>query len=135
MFANDHEKYVRIFFENPDVAVYGTEVVIAEIVRVMQGMKMIPSVVSAKIVFDKMNLRDRATEVAKAQAGLNQVLRDVDAPPLTRNEIEYFASLSRSDLANLYWGVDGDAINEFAVRYRRASREHGYVIPPRPSRP
>ena len=135
MFANDHEKYVRIFFENPDVAVYGTEPVIAAIVEVMQGMRMIPSIVSAKIVFDKMNLRDRAIEVAKAQAGLNQVLRDVDAPPLTRNEIEYFASLSRSDLGNLYWGVDGDAINEFAVRYRRASREQGYVIPPRPSRP
>ena len=135
MFANDHEKYVRIFFENPDVAVYGTEPVIAAIVEVMQGMRMLPSIVSAKIVFDKMNLRDRDIEVARAQAGLNQVVRDIDAPPLTRGEIEYFASLSKPSLANLYWGVDGDAINEFAVRYRRASREQGYVIPPRPSRP
>ena len=127
MFANDHEKYVRIFFENPDNAVYGTEAVIAEVVRVMQGMKMLPSVVSARIVFDAMDLRDRATEVKRAQAAFEATVAEVASKPFARNELDYFSSLSRQDLHDQYFANGG--YNDFRVRYDAACKQFGFVPP------
>lgn len=74
---------------------------------------------------------DRAEAVSAAQTNLDKVLSEVDAEPLTRDELELFGSLSQRELSHRYYGPDGDAICEFAVRYRKASREFGYVIPPK----
>jgi hypothetical protein len=104
----------------------------------------LPSVTAAKIAFDRLvangvivrtdgrtDADDRAEAVAAAQANFEKTVAAVDAPPLTRNELEYFGSLGQRELSRLYYGEDGDALCEFAVRYNRASREFGLIIPPR----
>jgi len=104
----------------------------------------LPTTTTAKIVFDRLvangtiprtdgkTERDDLREnVAKAQANLDAAVAKVDAPPLTRDELNYFSSLSQRELSCLYYGEDGGAINEFAVRYRKAHREHGFVLPSR----
>jgi hypothetical protein len=101
----------------------------------------LPTTVAAGICFNRMvtngQLRrtdglteqdDNAAAVAAAEANLDKVLVGVDAPPLSRGELEYFSGLSQRELSALYYG-DGDALNEFAVRYRKASREFGFVLP------
>jgi hypothetical protein len=74
---------------------------------------------------------DRAQAVAAAQANLSAVIAEVDAEPLSKDELSYFGSLSQRELSQLYYGEDGDAVNEFAIRYRRAAREHMFRIPER----
>jgi hypothetical protein len=108
-------------------------------------LSSLPTATTAKIAFNKLvadgklqrtdgrsEQDDRAEAVAAAQANLNQVVAEVEAAPLSKSELEYFGSLSQRELSRLYFGEDGDALNEFAVRYRRANREHGFVLrPPR----
>jgi hypothetical protein len=102
----------------------------------------LPTQVAASIAFDRLvangSLRrtdgkskadDRAEAVSAAQANLSAVIAEVDAEPLSKGELEYFGSLSQRELSKLYWGEDGDAVNEFAVRYRKSSREFGFQIP------
>jgi transcriptional regulator GlxA family with amidase domain len=72
---------------------------------------------------------DRVQLVAAAQANLDKVVAEIDAEPLTPSELAYFGSLSQRELSRLFYGEDGDAVCEFAVRYRKASREFGFQIP------
>jgi hypothetical protein len=69
---------------------------------------------------------------AEAQRRYDAAAAEADRLPLTRQELDEFASLSKSDLARLYWGADGEASDYFSIRYRAASRQHGFVIPPKP---
>jgi len=109
---------------------------------VVDAMQL-PSTTAAKIAFDRLvadgtlqrtdgrTERDDARQaVAAAEASLTATVAKVDAPPLTRDELELFGSLSHQDLANRYW--DNDGFNEFRVRYDRAVREFGYRVPARP---
>jgi hypothetical protein len=107
-------------------------------------LSSLPTTTTAKIVFDRLVANgsiprtdrkterdDRAEAVAVAQANLDKAVAEVDSKPLSRSELEYFGSLSQRELSRLYYGEDGDAINEFAVRYRKAHREHSFILPPR----
>ena len=131
----DYKKFAADFFRHEDNSIYGRAEVVAAVAQLMSDAKMIPSIVSARVAFDAMQLRTPELEATRARAAINQVARELDAEPLTRSECEEFASLSRADLAKLYWGDDNSGVNAFAIRYRKGCREHGFVIPPRPSRP
>lgn len=102
----------------------------------------LPTVTAAKITFDRLvasgalkrtdgksDHDDHVAAVTAAQANLNKVVAEVDARPLTRDELSYFGSLSQRELSKLYWGDSGDGMTEFAVRYRKASREFGFALP------
>ena len=100
-------------------------------------LQSLPTQVAARLAFDRLVANgsiqrtdgktvddDRLEAVTAAQANLNAVVAEIDAEPLSREELAYFSSLSQRELYQLYYGEDGTAINEFAVRYRRAAREH-----------
>jgi hypothetical protein len=112
------------------------------LVNAMQSS--LPTQVAASIAFDRLVANgslqrtdgktindDRLEAVSAAQANLSAVIAEVDAEPLSKDELAYFASLSQRELSQLYYGEDGDAVNEFAIRYRRAAREHMFRIPER----
>lgn len=103
----------------------------------------LPTVTAARIAFERLvangtlqrtdgksEAHDRAQVVATAQSNLNKVVAEIDAPPLARNELEFFLSLSNRDLSDRYWGNDG--YNDFKIRYDRAVREHMFRVPARP---
>lgn len=103
----------------------------------------LPTVTAARIAFDRLvssgelQRTDGRTErddlhenVAHAEANFNNTVAKVAAAPLTKSELELFASLSNKDLVDRYWEHDGN--NEFRVRYDRAVREHFFRIPARP---
>ena len=108
--------------------------------EVANGMKdMLPTVTAASIAFDRLVVRrtdgkteadDRAEAHEMAKRGMEATIAMVSLEPLTASEVEYFASLSQFELSKLYWGPDNDGLTGFAVRYRKAAAELGYVIPP-----
>src|ERR1700741_3207499 len=74
-------------------------------------MSSLPTVTAAQIMFDKLvadctiqrtdgrsEQDDRAEALAAAEANLEKAVAKVDAPPLTRAELELFASLSNREL-------------------------------------
>jgi hypothetical protein len=104
----------------------------------------LPTVVSARLAFDRLvangtlqrtdgksDRDDAQANVSRAQKHLDETIAKVDATPLTPSELEYFGSLSQRELSKLFYGPDGDAVCEFAVRYRKAVREFGFVVPPK----
>jgi hypothetical protein len=98
-------------------------------------------VTTAKLIRERKLIRtdgktdadDRLEAIAVAEANLKVVIGEVDATPLSREELGYFSSLSQRELSQLYYGEDGSALNEFAIRYRRANREFMFQIPSRPA--
>lgn len=74
---------------------------------------------------------DAQAAVAAANANLEKVIRDADAPPLTKAEIEEIQAMNPADLARKYWENDGYSV--FATRYRKAAREWQFPIPPKPT--
>jgi|HubBroStandDraft_2_1064218.scaffolds.fasta_scaffold02321_3 hypothetical protein len=107
-------------------------------------LSSLPTTVAAGIAFNRLvangqlvrtdgksEADDRLEAVTAARANLDQVVAEVDAAPLSAAELAYFGSLSQRELSQLYFGEDGTAINEFAIRYRRAAREHMFRIPER----
>jgi hypothetical protein len=85
---------------------------------------------------DGRTARDDARDVrAAAQRSYDAAAKEADRPPLTREELDEFSRLSMADLQRLYYGEDGKATDFFSVRYRKASREHGFRIPPPPTPP
>ncbi len=104
----------------------------------------LPTTVAAGIAFNRLvadgkiertdgksEADDRVEAMAAAQANLDSVIAEVDARPLTKDELDYFGSLGQRELSRLYFGPEGDAVCEFAVRYNRACRDFGFVPPPR----
>ena len=82
---------------------------------------------------DGRTSKDDQREIrAEAQRSYDAAAAEADRVPLTRQELDEFASLSKVDLARRYWGSDGEASDYFSIRYRKASRECAFVIPPRP---
>jgi hypothetical protein len=139
-----YENAAQLYFkQNPrDFEKYFSPTLLATVVAEMQSS--LPSVVAARLAFQRLvaNGRlqrtdgkthddDRAEARAAAQANIDKVAEEVDAPPLTAAELDHFASLSQQELSRLYYGEDDDAINDFAVRYRKANREHMFRIPER----
>ena len=137
-----YEKAAEQFFrQNPkSFEKYFSPNLLQTVVGAMQSS--LPTATAAKIAFNKLvddgkllrtdgrsDADDRAEAVAAAQANLNQVVAEVDAAPLTRSELDYFSSLSQRELSRLYYGPEGDALNEFALRYRKSVREFGFVLP------
>jgi hypothetical protein len=121
---------------------YFSPTLLNTLVNAMQSS--LPTQVAASIAFDRLvangqlvrtdsktDADDRLEAVTAARANLDQVVAEVDSAPLTPSELEYFGSLSQRELSQLYYGEDGDAVNEFAIRYRRAAREHMFRIPER----
>jgi hypothetical protein len=76
--------------------------------------------------------KDQRAAITAAQKNLDAVIAEAAAPPITRDEELYVASLGFADLQRQYWGPDNDGINTFAVRYNKLARERGYRIPERP---
>ena len=76
----------------------------------------------------------RTFEDDKQQA-LQKITAQIDAPDLTRSEVEYFQELSARDLETLYWADGG--YNRFAVRYNKAvkTKPYGLIfqVPGRPA--
>jgi hypothetical protein len=121
---------------------YFSPTLLNTLVAAMQSS--LPTQVAASIAFDRLVANgslqrtdgktvddDRLEAVSAAQANLNAVIAEVDAEPLSKDELAYFASLSQRELSQLYWGEDGRALDEFSIRYRRAAREHMFRIPER----
>ena len=82
---------------------------------------------------DGRTAKDDARDArAEAQRSYAAAAAEADRVPLTRQELNEFASLSKNDLALKYWGSDGEASDFFAIRHRAASRQYGFVIPPKP---
>jgi hypothetical protein len=133
----------KFFKQNPRLCEkYLAPNLLETVVNAMQHS--LPTVTAARIAVDKLiregklvrtdgrtDADDRVKAVTVAQANLDKVVAEVDSNPLSRSELEHFGSLSQRELSRLYYGEDGDAVNEFAVRYRKANREHGFVLPPR----
>ena len=74
---------------------------------------------------------DRQQDIQNAQANLDKALAEAYSQPITVEFEEYCASLDPRTLSRLYYGEDDDAINEFAIKYRRLANERGYRIPER----
>jgi hypothetical protein len=121
---------------------YYSPTLLATVVAEMQSS--LPSVVAARLAFQRLVANgqlqrtdgkseddDRAEAKAAAQANLDSVVAEIDSAPLSREELNYFGSLNQRELSRLYYGPDGDAVCEFAIRYNRACREFGFVAPPR----
>jgi hypothetical protein len=70
---------------------------------------------------------------AEAQRNFDAAVKDADRLPLTRTELDEFGRLSQAELQAKYWGEDGQASDFFSIRYRKASREQGFRIPPKPA--
>jgi hypothetical protein len=70
---------------------------------------------------------------AEAERTFDDAVKDADRLPLTRTELDEFGRLSQAELQAKYWGEDRQATDFFAIRYRKASREYGYRIPPKPT--
>jgi hypothetical protein len=131
----------QFFRQNPkSFEKFYSQTLLQTLVDAMQSG--LPTVTTAKITFDRLvrngtlqrtdgrtERDDNAAVLTAAEANLERVLTDMDAAPLLKSELEYFGSLSQSELSRLYYGPDGDAVCEFAVRYRKANREFGFVIP------
>jgi hypothetical protein len=109
-------------------------------------VQRLPSVTTIQIAINELVKRkllarvDGKSEVDDARefrAGLkrnlDQTLADAEKAPLTREELDHFASLSFAALQRLYWGDDLQATDYFSARYRKAAREHGFQIPARPA--
>src|SRR5580704_12265313 len=75
--------------------------------------------------------KDQRAAISAAQKNLDAVIKEAATPPLTRDELAEFASLSAADLQSKYWGPDNDGITIFGIRYKLA-QQHGFRIPPRP---
>lgn len=73
---------------------------------------------------------DRRTAADAAHKRLEAFIAEVSAPPLTRHEMEEFASLSFADLQRRYW--DDEGVNSFRIRYDLAAQHHAFRTPPRP---
>jgi hypothetical protein len=138
-----YEKAAEQFFRQHPKSFekYFSPTLLQTLVGAMQSS--LPTVTAAKIAFNKLvangtiqrtdrrsDADDRQEAVAVAQSNLDEVVKEIDAPPLTRNELEYFLSLSNRDLAEKYWADDG--CNEFRIRYDRGVREHMFRAPARP---
>ncbi len=134
-FTKDHQG--KLNFQK-----YFAPTLLATLVKEMKSS--LPSVVAARLAFQRLVANGRLQRTdgrtdqddwhenrERAKANLDSVLAGIDTPPLARDELDYFGSLGREQLSQLYYGEDGSAINEFAVRYRKANREHGFVIPGR----
>jgi hypothetical protein len=75
---------------------------------------------------------DKRAAVTAAQKNLDAVIKEASLPPLTRDELAEFASLSAADLQAKFYGPDNDALTVFAIRYKLAAAQHGFRLPPRP---
>jgi hypothetical protein len=104
----------------------------------LMAQQWIPSRVSVQRAIKQLKLRrtdggsaerDNEKAVLAAQQNLERVIAAVDREPISNDFEEYAASLNPRELSRIYYGEDGDAINEFAIRYRRLARERGYRIP------
>lgn len=139
---SQHESAAQLFLnKNPElVAKYYSPTLLKNLVAAMQSS--LPTVVAARLAFDRLVTdgslqrtdgktvqHDAHENVERARKNLEKAIADVDAAPLTPGELEHFGSLSQRELSRLYYGPDGDAVCEFAVRYRKAVREFGFVIP------
>lgn len=142
-FMTQFESAAQLFLnKNPElVAKYFSPTLLKTLVDAMQSS--LPTMTAAKITFDRLVANglqrtdgktvqhDAHENVERAQKNLDKAIADVDATPLTPGELEHFGSLSQRELSRLYYGPDGDAVCEFAVRYRKAVREFGFVVPPK----
>jgi hypothetical protein len=121
---------------------YASKTLVQEVVDGMANVNTLPTIVAASLAFDRLVKNgdiertdgktaedDRAHDAVVARNGLEAALIAGALPPLTTDEIEYFASLSQFELSKLYWGPDNDALTGFAVRYRKAMAEHGFREP------
>lgn len=142
--VSQFENAAQLFLnKNPElVARYYSPTLLKNLVAAMQSS--LPTVVAARLAFERLVTdgslqrtdgktiqHDARENVGRAQKNLDKAIADVDATPLTPGELEHFGSLSQRELSRLYYGPDGDAVCEFAVRYQKAVREFGFVIPPR----
>jgi hypothetical protein len=142
MQRHDYEKAAKLFFESNkrEFEKFYSPTLIEQVTREM--LQSLPTQVAARLAFDRLvangtikrtdgktDADDRAEAVTLAQANLDQVVAEVDAEPLKPGELEYFGSLSQRELSRLYFGEDGSAVNEFAIRYAKSCREFGFVIP------
>jgi hypothetical protein len=139
-FENAAQRFLK---SNPGlVAKYFSPTLLKTLVDAMQSS--LPTVVAARLAFDRLVTdgalqrtdgktvqHDAQENVERARKNLDKVIADVDAAPLTPGELEYFGSLSQRELSKLFYGPDGDAVCEFAVRYRKAVRVFGFVVPPK----
>jgi hypothetical protein len=140
----EYERAAQLYFkQNPTIVQkYYSPTLLKTLVDAMQ--QSLPTVVTARLAFDRLvangtlqrtdgksDRDDAQTNVSRAQKHLDETVAKVDAAPLTPSELEHFGSLSQRELSKLYYGPDGDAVCEFAVRYRKAVREFGFVVPPK----
>jgi hypothetical protein len=139
-FENAAQQFLN---KNPELAAkYFSLTLLKTLVAEMQSS--LPTLVAARLAFDRLvangtlqrtdgksDQDDAQANVSRAQKHLDETIAKVDAAPLTPGELEYFGSLGQRELSKLYYGPDGDAVCDFAVRYRKASREFGYRIPGR----
>lgn len=143
-FMTQFENAAQLFLnKNPElVAKYFSPTLLKTLVDAMQ--QSLPTVVAARLAFERLVTdgslqrtdgktvqHDAHENVERAEKNLYKAIADVDAAPLTPGELEYFGSLSQRELSKLFYGPDGDAVCEFAVRYRKAVRELGFVVPPK----
>lgn len=134
-----YEQATQTFFtQNPTLAErYLSPTLLETVTNAM--LTSLPTVTAAKIAFDKLVANGTLTRTdgrderfdaqqaaTEAQANRDKIAARIDAPPLTRDELLYFGSLGQRELVERYWSN-----NEFRVRYDKAHREHGFVIPPK----
>lgn len=94
----------EFFRQNPRQAEkYLSPTLLATVVKEMEFRNALPSVVSAEIAFKRLvadgrlprtdgkTARDDFNEdVKRAQQNLDKAIREADAPPLTKDELDYF---------------------------------------------
>jgi hypothetical protein len=143
MLSNQAEKVVIDYFQTDGKnfwSRYYSPNLLAAVVKKMGEDKLLTTSVSAGIAFSRLveagivertdgkdDEIDQAEAHAAAKRGLEAAIILGSAAPLTRDEVEYFGSLSQFDLSQLYYADGG--INGFAVRYRKAMAEHGFREP------
>ena len=110
---------------------------------VVDGMvDTLPTQIAAEITFNRLvaedeiqrtdgktSADDAAAMAEAAKRNFDRVVAEVEAPPLSREELETFYSMSPRERAEHYWA--GDGYNSFRVRFDKAIKEHGFEQPAR----
>lgn len=121
---------------------YASPANLKRITGFLQEVQWIPSSTTIDRAIAHLNLqrtdgrtaKDDARDIrAAAQRNYDAAAKQAELMPLTKQELDEFASLSQVELQKKYWGEDGKATDFFSIRYRAAARQHGFVIPPKPT--
>lgn len=135
------KNYIDVLFKSVEYKKYLSDEANKKMIAFLEEMKWPPSNLTIDRAIARLELprtdggsdrKDINERKRAAQAQFSQAIADAEAIELTKVELDEFVSLSQAELQRRYWAEDGDF---FRVRYTKAARLFGFVIPQPPPVP